>query len=106
MTIGLMQVQKFSAIQKVSLRINQKVLDLQATPGLTNHRWEPILAMHLSNKGFTVPISTVREIVSSQDVWLRISTDTGFIDDAIIDSGKDSKGCNALKRFLAEVDKK
>ncbi|AZV93592.1 hypothetical protein CBF45_07565 [Bordetella sp. J329] len=94
----------FHSINQVDLRIDEDVLRLSPNPGLTRHEHNASSVFYESQKDFTVPLSLLRKILSSRDVWLRIGTNDGVIEDAIIENERDSKGFNALKRFIADVD--
>lgn len=49
-------------------------------------------------------MDVVDKILESKKTWVRISTNQGNVEAAIIDNGKDSKAYNALKRFKAQVE--
>jgi hypothetical protein len=59
-----------------------------------------------STRAFATDIATVKKIIASKRTWLRVNTPTGYIDDAVIDGGKDSKAYHALIRFIAAVEAK
>ena len=82
---------------------DQAALQLAALPGLTNFG-APAPGLRQSRQDFAVPLSTVRQIAGADRAWLRVRTTNGYIEDAIIDGGTDSKAVHALRRFLAQVD--
>ncbi|ASR89202.1 hypothetical protein D0C27_11205 [Alcaligenes faecalis] len=104
LTIGVLGYTGFRNIEKVELRIGKDVRVLEPNPGLTRHVKEQYMTFYESKKDYTVNLDLVRNIIASNDVWLRISTNDGVIEDAIVSGAQDSKGFNALKRFIAEVD--
>lgn len=80
--------------QKITLTDTGSVTDMFVYAGIKK-----------STKGFSTDLEVVRKILGSTRTWLRVRTPTGTIEHAIIDNGKDSKAYNALKRFIAEIDK-
>lgn len=56
-----------------------------------------------STQDFVAPIALIDQILSAERVWLRVTTNKGQLEDAVIDGGKDSKAFNALKRFREQV---
>lgn len=92
-----------SAITGAKLNVDGKIYELVAIDVLTNFN-EPSAAIKESRKGFLVSLELIRKITKSQKTWLRVQTHDGYIEDAVIDGGTESKAYNALKRFLLAVD--
>ena len=90
-------------ITGAKLNIDGQTHDLSTMQPFTNFN-EFGAATRESRKGFLVPLSLVREVVSSRRTWLRVQTTGGYVEDAVIDGQTDSKSYHALKRFLAAVD--
>ena len=57
-----------------------------------------------STAGFRVPLSLIRNITEAETAWLRLSTQTGYIEERIIDKSGDSKAFHALSRFINKID--
>jgi len=93
-----------NAITGAKLNIDGEIYDLKIMETFTNFN-ELGAATKESRKGFLVPTTLVRKITTSQRTWLRVSTTSGYVEDAVIDGQKDSKAFHALKRFLAEVER-
>ena len=93
-----------NAITGAKLNIDGEIHDLKVMETFTNFN-ELGAATKESRKGFLVPTNLVRKITTSQRTWLRVSTTSGYVEDAVIDGQKDSKAFHALKRFLAEIDR-
>lgn len=93
------------AITGAKLNIDGEIHTLKIKETFTEFS-RPGSILKESSKGFLVPIELVRKITNSQRTWLRVHTNSGSFEDAVIDGQTDSKAFNALKRFLAEVDKK
>ena len=102
--IGIYDLSKFYSIRGAQIRVGQDVIDLTPEPGITQLEVDPAGVARDSHKWFTVPLDLIRRIAASNDAWIRLNTNAGTVDDAIIDNGKDSKALNALKRFLSKVD--
>jgi hypothetical protein len=75
------------------------------TPTLSVTSFESLGYIKSSSKGFVVSASTIDEIINAKRVWIRTHTPTGYMEDAVIDGGKDSKAFHALRRFMVEVKK-
>lgn len=93
-----------NAITGAKLNIDGEVHQLRVMETFTNFS-EFGAATKESRKGFLVPTSLVRKITMSKRTWLRVNTTSGYVEDAVIDGGKDSKAFHAMKRFLSEVDR-
>lgn len=102
--VGIYDPSNFYVIRGAQIRIGQDVIDLTPEPGITQFEVDQVGVARDSNKWFAVPLDFVRKIADSNDAWIRLDTNAGTVDDAIIDNGKDTKALNALKRFLAKVD--
>ena len=102
--VGIYDPSKFYAIRGAQVRIGGDVITLKPEPGTAQFEVDRAGAARDSNRWFAVPLDLVRRIAASDDAWIRLSTNAGTVDDAIIDNGKDSKALNALKRFLAKID--
>jgi hypothetical protein len=102
--VGIYDPSKFYTIRGAQIRVGQDVIDLTPGQWITQLEVDPGVVARDSHKWFTVPLDLVRRIAASDDVWIRLSTNAGTVDDAIADNGKDSKALNALKRFLAKID--
>lgn len=57
-----------------------------------------------SRKAFAVPLGLVRELAQADRAWLRVETPGGYLEDPVVDSGREGKSLGALRRFLASVD--
>ena len=104
---ALLSVKVFNGIVGItgaSLNIDGTITRLDSTSEPTRFN-VPGAFMRESQKSFVVPLSMVRSIVASRNVWLRVFTTDGQLEDAVIEGARDSKAYNALARFLAEVDK-
>lgn len=97
----------FNEIQGITaakLNIDGEIHTLSTKETFTEFS-RPGSMMKSSTKGFLTSLELVRKITNSKRTWLRVSTNSGAFEDAIIDGEADSKAFHALKRFLAEVDK-
>ncbi len=103
---ALLIVSIFNDIQGIigaELNVDGKLYQLQRNSQLTN--FDSVGAyVQNSSQSFIVPLSLIKELTNSKRTWLRVQTTRGYIEDAVIDSGKDSKAYHALKRFLTEVE--
>lgn len=63
-----------------------------------------VAATRESRKAFAVPLGLVRELAQADRAWLRIETPGGYLEDPVVDSGREGKSLGALRRFLASVD--
>lgn len=90
-------------ITGASLNIDGQTYDLSTMQPFTNFS-DFRAATQESRKGFLVPTDLVRKITASQRTWLRVQTNAGYVEDAVIDGQTDSKAYYALKRFIAAVD--
>lgn len=93
-----------NAITGAKLNIDGEQYVLKMTETLTNFS-QPGAMLKESSKGFVVPTDLVRKITNSRRTWLRVSTTSGYLEDAVIDGQTDSKAFHAMKRFLAEVER-
>ena len=91
----------YSGITDVQLNIDGEKIQLQPTRTVTDLSNNS--AIKTSTKGFVTDIHVIDNILSSQRTWVRVHTPTGYLEDAIIDSGKDSKAYHALSRFMRDV---
>jgi len=57
-----------------------------------------------SRKAFAVPLGLVRELAQADRAWLRVETPGGYLEDPVVDSGREGKSLGALRRFLSSVD--
>ncbi|HDY91838.1 MAG TPA: hypothetical protein ENH67_09220 [Pseudoalteromonas sp.] len=102
----LLQVAIFndiSAITGAELNIDGNKIKLYATKGITDFNSSSVKQ---SIKSFSTKLSVVRDIVNSEKTWVRVSTPTGSMENAIIDGETDSKAFYALQRFLLAIDSK
>lgn len=86
-----------------SLSIDGQVLRLSPTAELTNFS-RPGDPLKESRKTFVASVDALRKVAASKKAWLRVFTTDGYVEDAIIDGGTDSKAYHALLRFLAAID--
>lgn len=104
---ALLLVNVFNEIKGIvgaELNIDGKVYNLQKSKEFTDFdSWTP--SVRNSEQTFIVPLSLIQEITTSKKTWLRVHTTNGYLEDAVVDNGKDSKAWYALKRFVAEVEK-
>lgn len=63
-----------------------------------------VAATRESRKAFAVPLGLVRELVQADSAWLRVETPGGYLEDPVVDSGREGKSLGALRRFLSSVD--
>ncbi len=108
-TILIVNVYGISAITGAKFNIDGTVYDLKIKETFTNFTRfvSKFGSMPTeSSKGFLVPTDLVRKITASQHTYLRVNTTSGYIEDTVINGQTDSKAFNALKRFLAEVDRR
>jgi hypothetical protein len=89
-------------ITSAKVNIDGAVTDLAPLPGLTN--FDTSGSLVTSTHSFTAPLSLVRQMAAGQRVWVRVGTTKGYVDDYIIDGGRDTKALHALRRFLTQVD--
>ena len=57
-----------------------------------------------SRKAFAVPLGLVRELAQADRAWLRVETPAGYLEDPVVDSGREGRSLGALRRFLSSVD--
>lgn len=103
---AILKVQVFndiSAITGAKLRIDGQVMTLDPLPGLTRFN-PPASGMKASSKSYAVDLSDLRRLAAAERAWLRVSTSKGYIEDRIVDGGRDSKSLHAIRRFLEKVD--
>lgn len=101
-------VQIFNDIQAITgakLNIDGEIHTLTIKETFTEFS-RPGSMLQSSTKGFLTSLDLVQKITNSKRTWLRVQTNSGSFEDAIIDGQTDSKAFHALKRFIAEVDKK
>ncbi len=91
-----------TAITGAELNIDGEKLTLTPTADITDMESGGEI-MKKSTKGFVTKLATVEKIIRSKRTWLRVSTPTGTMEDAVIDGAKDSKAYHALKRFMDAV---
>lgn len=104
----ILVVKIFNEIQGITsakLNIDGEIHTLTIKESFTEFS-RPGSMVKSSSKGFLTSLELIRKIVNSKRTWLRVGTNSGSFEDAIIDGQTDSKAFHALKRFLTEVDKK
>lgn len=90
------------AITGASLSVGDRVYRL--TP-LGQTRFAPSSeAIRESRKAFAVPLRLVRELAQANRAWLRVETPDGYLEDPVVDSGREGRSLGALRRFLSAVD--
>ncbi|SBS62722.1 hypothetical protein [Vibrio atlanticus] len=92
---------EYSGITDVQLNIDGKKIQLQPTRTITDLNNNS--AIKTSTKAFVADLQLIDSILSSQRTWVRVHTPTGYLEDAVIDNGKDSKSYHALSRFMRDV---
>lgn len=101
LVVGLYEIR---AITGAQLNVDGKIITLSNSRDLT--AFAQMGYVKQSTKAFQVPLATIRELADAKRAWIRVSSPTGYIEDAIIDGTTDSKAYHALIRFLASVDQK
>ncbi|UGA53562.1 hypothetical protein [Vibrio sp. VB16] len=91
----------YAGVIRAELNIDGRKVELTPTSSVTDFQNQS--GMNTSLKGFVVNISLIESIISSDRTWLRVTTPTGYIEDAVIDGETDSKAYHALTRFIAQV---
>jgi hypothetical protein len=94
----------YVGITGAEINVDGRVTRLQPFAGLSRLDYES--GMKQTRKEFTAPLDLVRSISTSQRAWLRVRTTQGTMEVAIVDGPTDSKALHALRRFIAEVDRK
>ena len=89
-------------ISGAAFNINGTTLQLTAPDTLTDHDFDRYLSS--SEKGFLIPLSFIDDILAADRVWLRVETQIGYYENAIIEPGRDSRAYHALGRFREQVD--
>lgn len=97
----VMIANEITGITGASLSIDGEKIVLIPTQQVTDFS-SPLPELRQSAKAFIVPLALIERITTAKRVWLRVSTPTGYYEDAVID-GEDSKAYNALKRFMLSV---
>ncbi|MDN2482776.1 hypothetical protein [Vibrio agarivorans] len=93
---------EYAGITDVQLNIDGDRVQLQPTRTITDLNNNS--AIKTSTKAFVVDLQLVDHILSSNRTWIRVHTPTGYLEDAVIDNGKDSKAYHALSRFVRDVN--
>lgn len=57
-----------------------------------------------SRRAFAVPLGLVSELAQANHAWLRVETPGGYLEDPVVDSGREGKSLGALRRFLLLID--
>ncbi|MCZ4677062.1 hypothetical protein O4O00_22180 [Citrobacter sedlakii] len=103
---ALLLVNVFNEIKGIvaaEINIDGKVYHLQKSKGFIDFdSWTP--SIRNSEQAFVVQLALIEEIITSKRTWLIVHTTSGYIEDAVVDNGKDSKALHLLKRFMAEVN--
>lgn len=100
----VMVANEYLAISNAELNIDGKKINLRSVGTVTDfHNPVSGSAMRESKRAFATTVETVKSILSAKRVWLRVSTPTGYLEDAVIDDDGDSKAYHALKRFMRSV---
>lgn len=103
---ALLLVNVFNEIKGIvaaEINIDGKVYNLQKSNEFTDFdSWTP--SVRNSEQTFVVPLALIEKITTSKRTWLRVHTTSGYLEDAVVDNGKDSKALHALKRFMTEVN--
>ncbi len=96
---------QYAGISKAELNIDGRKINLTPTVGVTdlNHYRIGNQIFKESTKGFIIPVAEIKKILESKKVWLRLSTPTGYLENAVIDDENDSKAYHALSRFMDAV---
>lgn len=94
---------EIKGIHGAQLSIDNKKYDLQIMNTMTDFN-DLRAATKESRQLFAVRLDLIRQIINSRNVWLRIQTNSGYIENAVVDGDIDSKAYHALKRFITAVD--
>jgi hypothetical protein len=78
--------------EKITLRPGQLLTALENTGG-----------MQISTKGFKTEYETLNKILSAENVFLRITTGKGYVDEVIKKGSETTKAFHALARFKAQI---
>jgi hypothetical protein len=78
--------------EKIKLRPGQLMTGLEFTAGT-----------RISTKGFNTEYNTLNKILAANNVFLRIYTGQGYIDEVIKKGSETTKAYNALVRFKAQT---
>ena len=90
----------YSGIRRVEFNIDGTITAHEAKGSLT--RFSPGTGLRESEQTFGTRLEVIRRIAEARRAWVRVYTNDGYIEDAIIDGEKDSKALHALRRFLAQ----
>ncbi|OTG86109.1 hypothetical protein B9T31_08700 [Acinetobacter sp. ANC 4558] len=93
-------VNDIRAINSAELNIDGEIIKLTNT-NLTNFNTNIGVS---SAKVYTTDFAVIDKIINSKRTWVRLNTSKGYVEAAIVDSGKDSKAFHALKRFKNQVE--
>lgn len=94
---------KIVSVSAAQLKINGDTITLQPSGGATD--FSPAGSpMKESTNLFTTDLSVLKRLSSSDDAWLRITTNDGYYDAQVADGVDNSKAFYATKRFLQAVE--
>ncbi len=93
----------YTGITGAELNIDGEKLALTPTAYVTDMESIAGDMIKKSTQPFVTKLDTVEKIIKSKRTWLRVSTPTGTLEDAVIDGATDSKAYHALKRFMDAV---
>jgi hypothetical protein len=88
-------------IYSAELNVDGEILTLEPSQYMTNH--EANGYEKKSSKMFLTTKAQVEDMMNAKRVWLRVKTNSGYVEDKLIDETEDSKAYNALKRFMAAI---
>jgi hypothetical protein len=106
LTIEIVDIEnEYHAITGVKFNIDGEIVTLTPVSGSATDFFKDDAAPSIktSSRGYVTTIDVIEKIIHSHKTWLRVSTPTGYIENAVIDGDKDSKAYNALIRFMNAV---